>query len=101
VPTIFHTTLPDDADHDQIARDLEELAEGSASVEIQASAQSGRGGKLGQVDPNVVDIVVRLLDTQTAATLAQSAMSGIIGYLLAKSGSKPRIEEKPDRDGDG
>jgi hypothetical protein len=101
VPTIFHTTLPDDADHDQIVRDLEELAAGVVLVEIQPASRSGRGGKLGQIDPNLVDIVVRLLDTETVATIAQSTISGFVGYLLAKSGKKPLVEERLDRDKNG
>lgn len=98
--TIFETKLPDDVDHEQMLKDLNQLIDGTATIEIKPSARSGRGGKLGQVDPGVFDIIVHLLDTQAAAAVVQSVMSGITGYLLAKTGSKPRVEERPDRDKD-
>ena len=98
--TIYTTTIPADVARESLTKDLQELVGESASIQIRPVARSGQGGKLGQIDPGLWEIVVQLLDTQAAAALMDTITGAIGGYLFAKTGRKPKVEQKsePDKD---
>lgn len=94
--TCFRTELPDGVTPDEIMRDLQDLADGIASIDIRPAARSGARGKLGQIDPALWEIVVHFLDTKAAAAAVQSLIGGVTGYLLAKTGKKPVPENRSE-----
>jgi hypothetical protein len=98
--TVYTTTLPAGVTREAVADDLKELVGDFATIEIRPAARSGQGGKLGQIDPALWEIVVQLLDTQAAAAAVDTIGAAIGGYLLGKTGRKPKGEptNKPDKD---
>lgn len=95
--TILEIKLPDGVSSESIKADLEELLHGTAAIEVQPAAKSGRKGQLGQIDPAHWEVIIQLLDTKAAAAAVQSVPVAI-AYLLGKTGAKPKVTEKPGAD---
>ena len=98
--TTYQINLPDDVAPETVRADLMELIGDRATVEVRPAARSGQGGKLGQIDPTLFEIVIQLLDTQAAAAVIDTVLTGVGGYLLGKTGSKPQDGKTrgPDKD---
>jgi hypothetical protein len=91
---IFEIKLPADVSPDDVAKDLSNLIGEHAKVRLRPAGRSGQGGKLGQIDPTLFEIVVQLLDTQAVAAVVDSVVTGVMGYVLGKTGRKPAGEPR-------
>lgn len=98
MPTIYQFNLPDDVEVEDVHADLNDLIGDRAKVEVRPAARSGQGGRLGQIDPTLFEVVVQLLDTQAAAAAVDAVLTGVAGYLLGKTGSKPRKDDAAGAD---
>ena len=87
---IFEIKLPAEVSPEDVAKDLSNLIGEHAKVRLRPAGRSGQGGKLGQIDPTLFEIVVQLLDTQAAAAV----VTGVMGYVLGKTGRKPAGEPR-------
>lgn len=92
--TIYKTNLPAGVTADQVTADLTQFIGEHATVAVRPLSRSGQGGKLGQIDPTLFEVIIHLLDTEAAAAAVQTILSGVGGYLLGKTGKKPTVETK-------
>ena len=86
--------LPSNLSRAQLNHDLGVLSDGILEFEIRETSEPSSQGKLGQIDGGIVDIVISILDTQAAAESVRVTLAAISGYLFAKTGKNPDLDDK-------
>ena len=92
--------LPKDMSAAQFQHDIRGLvAHLPAKLTVEAPRQSANAERLGQIDGTVVEIIIRILDTEAAEEVVSASIAAISGYILGKTGKKTKIDlgddEKP------
>lgn len=78
--------LPDGQNKDEALRMIEEVSG------CQVHQSEPPPGALKSIDPNLVEIIIRIADTQAAAALVEVGIPAIIGFLAGRGVEEVEVD---------